>query len=301
MRIALPHDEVESSEFYKHIESEGMPEPRRMRQLLMWCGARALGDKPSFERQEGNARLAGMAVHKFSRGATAESGTAREIQSQLLKDFSTKSGLSNWFDRIESAPPATAPKANPKNLSNLAKIQDLEQQITRQVSHIPHVQPTYGSQLTSYSNRLQAESQTWQSLLRPPAESGLQVPILPSQPVVPSAIDSSLLTDPNQKAALSTLHSFVSDSQPSLTATTSSRIQKINQDLEFEVDKFATNVHALGAYKDAAERVAGETLSTAAETLERRDKEGLRRAVGEGVGDTSTRDILRGLSRVIER
>lgn len=71
---ALPHDEVESSEFYKHIESEGMPEPRRMRQLLMWCGARALGEKPSFEKEDGNARLAGMTSHKPSGSALLSQG-----------------------------------------------------------------------------------------------------------------------------------------------------------------------------------------------------------------------------------
>lgn len=54
-----------------------------MRQLLMWCGARALGDKPSFSSEDGNARLA-----------------AREIQSQLLKEFSTNSRMSDWFDRV---------------------------------------------------------------------------------------------------------------------------------------------------------------------------------------------------------
>lgn len=128
---ALPHDEVESSEFYKHIESEGLPEPRRMRQLLMWCGARALGEKPSFEKEDGNARLAGMTACHFSDDALADIGVAREIQSQLLKDFAAKSGLSNWFDRTESTPPPTVPKANPKNRSNLAKIQELEEQIAR--------------------------------------------------------------------------------------------------------------------------------------------------------------------------
>ena len=56
---ALPHDEVESSEFYKHIESDGLPEPRRMRQLLTWCGTRALGEKPSFSAEDSHARLAG--------------------------------------------------------------------------------------------------------------------------------------------------------------------------------------------------------------------------------------------------
>ena len=131
MTTALPHDEVESSEFYKHIEGDGMPEPRRMRQLLMWCGARALGEKPSFEKEDGNARLAGMKTRDFVMASLADCWTAREIQSQLLKDFAAKSGLSNWFDRRESTPPPLVPKANPKNLSNLAKIQELEQEIAR--------------------------------------------------------------------------------------------------------------------------------------------------------------------------
>lgn len=56
----MPHDEVKSSEFYKHIEANGLSEPRRMRQLLTWCGTRALGDKPSFSSADSHARLAGM-------------------------------------------------------------------------------------------------------------------------------------------------------------------------------------------------------------------------------------------------
>ena len=43
---AIPHRDVRTHEFYKHIEAEGLPEPRRMRQLLMWCGERALEEKP---------------------------------------------------------------------------------------------------------------------------------------------------------------------------------------------------------------------------------------------------------------
>ena len=60
-RTALPHDEVESSQFYKHIES-GLPEPRRMRQLLTWCGTRALADKPSFASEDSGAKLAGKSA-----------------------------------------------------------------------------------------------------------------------------------------------------------------------------------------------------------------------------------------------
>ena len=42
---AIPHREVDATEFYKHIEAEGLTEPRRMKQLLTWTGERALGEK----------------------------------------------------------------------------------------------------------------------------------------------------------------------------------------------------------------------------------------------------------------
>lgn len=44
---AIPHREVETSEFYKHIEAEGLSEPRRMKQVMTWTGERMLGEKPS--------------------------------------------------------------------------------------------------------------------------------------------------------------------------------------------------------------------------------------------------------------
>lgn len=56
---ALPHKEVDTADFYKHIASD-LPEPRRMRQLLIWCATRAMGDRPSGSRSEDeSARLAG--------------------------------------------------------------------------------------------------------------------------------------------------------------------------------------------------------------------------------------------------
>ncbi|KAL8786136.1 MAG: hypothetical protein Q9195_008340 [Heterodermia aff. obscurata] len=115
--VALPHEGVDTREYYKHIES-GLPEPRRMRQLLIWCGTRALGEKPSFSAEDSHAKLA-----------------AREIQQQLLKDFSVKSEFSDWFSRRESTPPPRTPRPNPKNLSNLSLIADLEQKIARYAPH----------------------------------------------------------------------------------------------------------------------------------------------------------------------
>ena len=56
---AIPHREVETTEFYKHIEAEGLMEPRRMKQLLTWCGERALSEKPPHGSSNSNAILGG--------------------------------------------------------------------------------------------------------------------------------------------------------------------------------------------------------------------------------------------------
>lgn len=56
---AIPHREVDPAEFYKHIEAEGLSEPRRMKQLLTWCGERALSEKPPLGSLNSNAILGG--------------------------------------------------------------------------------------------------------------------------------------------------------------------------------------------------------------------------------------------------
>lgn len=58
---ALPHREVGTADFYKHIADDGIPEPRKMRQLLIWCATRAIGEKPSggSNSDDQSARLAG--------------------------------------------------------------------------------------------------------------------------------------------------------------------------------------------------------------------------------------------------
>jgi kinetochore protein Mis13/DSN1 len=114
---ALPHQEVEIPDFYKHIESEGLPEPRRMRQLLTWCATRAMGEKSAGgEFEDQSARMA-----------------ARVIQEELLKDLANRSEMSDWFSR-EDAPVPLKPletRPNPKNEHNAATIKDLEEQIAK--------------------------------------------------------------------------------------------------------------------------------------------------------------------------
>ena len=54
------------------------------------------------------------------------------------------------------------------------------------------------------------------------------------------------------------------------------------------------------SFKNTAEQLADDALAKAADILERRDKEGTKRAVGDA-GGTNMRNVLRGLSRIIDR
>ncbi|KAK8050511.1 Mis12-Mtw1 protein family-domain-containing protein [Apiospora phragmitis] len=103
---AIPHREVAPSEFYKHIEAEGLSEPRRMKQLLTWCGERALSSKPPLGNPNSNAILG-----------------ARAIQDQLLKDFGSKSEFSDWFTREDAPRPPAIEKPNPGISSTRRRLQ----------------------------------------------------------------------------------------------------------------------------------------------------------------------------------
>ncbi|KAH6609718.1 hypothetical protein Trco_003064 [Trichoderma cornu-damae] len=107
-QAAIPHREVSTSEFYKHIEAD-LLEPRRMKQLLIWCGERALSAKP--------------------RG-TLNSGAV--LGDQLLKDFASKSEFSDWFNREDNAPKAPVIlKPNPRNAELDEKLAILEAKVKR--------------------------------------------------------------------------------------------------------------------------------------------------------------------------
>lgn len=56
---AIPHSEVDTVDFYKHIEASGLSEPRRMRLLLTWCAERAVIEKPALGRRDASVILGG--------------------------------------------------------------------------------------------------------------------------------------------------------------------------------------------------------------------------------------------------
>jgi len=104
-----------------------------MKQLLTWCGSRALPAKPSGDVKNANAIMA-----------------ARAIQQELIDDFASKPELSDWFSRVrgwasvryefgliviqeETAPPPVVKKPNPQNEMNKAKLEELEDEVKRYV------------------------------------------------------------------------------------------------------------------------------------------------------------------------
>ncbi|KAI9767753.1 MAG: hypothetical protein M1840_005434 [Geoglossum simile] len=246
---AVPHTEVDVKDFYKHISEDGLSEPRRMKQLLTWCGTRALGEKPSYSSDDGNARLA-----------------ARVIQEELLKDFSTRSNMSDWFNREDNNPGVIVKKPNPQNASNAAKIQALEAQL----------------------QRIEEEKSVWLALQNiDPASSDPPLPTDPDE--ILSEVDSEAL-DTEQATILASLREG-----SSIAASAENRLKRIASTLEFTVDQLADGLHKLGQYHEAADRMAGRVLALAAERLDQREKATLKAA---GTENMPLQDILRSLARI---
>ncbi|KAF1944025.1 hypothetical protein EJ02DRAFT_501795 [Clathrospora elynae] len=274
MSNALPHPKVEVPDFYKYIE-QSLPEPRRMKQLLTWCGSRALPEKPSGDVKNANAIMA-----------------ARAIQQELIDDFAGKPELSDWFSREETAPPPVVKKPNPQNEKNKDTLQELEEEV----------------------KRLEEEKAAWEALASssksmppPPAPS-----INYSTPTL-SSIDASLL-DPAQAAILTSLQlqpqsqpqpQSQSQQQPqppssAFTFTSPTALQThlsaLSSALEPSIDLFADGVHRIEQYRSTAERVADRVLGTASQRLEERERAVKARVGAEGIG---VGDVLRGLAGVL--
>ncbi|KAJ5155081.1 Mtw1 kinetochore complex DSN1 [Penicillium coprophilum] len=266
---ALPHREVGTADFYKHIADDGIPEPRRMRQLLIWCATRALGEKPSggSNSDDQSARLA-----------------ARVIQEELLQDFSSNSELSNWLGREDLNPPAVVvKKPNPRNVQNTDKIKELEE----------HIQ------------KLHKERQSLNALLRQPVIPTVKAKPQPdnqqkdkhsSRISQREEIDPSLL-DPSQQAILESLNPLYQPSgrepsTPSLTrppitpSAVSAQLSRITSGLAPTLDAFAAGVHDIELYRASADTVSSRILRICSQRLEERDAQNTQRRLAmEGIDD----------------
>ncbi|KAI0205933.1 Mis12-Mtw1 protein family-domain-containing protein [Astrocystis sublimbata] len=231
---AIPHREVDASQFYKHIEADGLTEPRRMKQLLTWCGERSLAEKPPLGSSNTNAILG-----------------ARAIQDQLLKDFSSQAEFSNWFAREEvpSAPrPPPIVKPNPRNMEHDKHIVTLEERI----------------------KRLKAEKKKWQSLKQKPPE----LPLLFDSPEPgpnQSLPDASCL-DPEDAQILASLSTPSAPMIKSLIPITQTRLKDLQKSLEFNIDRLVDSVHKIEQRMETASRQAEMVSGLAASRLKEREE-----------------------------
>ncbi|RYP40064.1 hypothetical protein DL766_000088 [Monosporascus sp. MC13-8B] len=266
---AIPHREVDPAEFYKHIEADGPSEPRRMKQLLTWCGERALAQKPRLGSLNSNAVLG-----------------ARAIQDQLLKDFSSKSEFSDWFAREDVPRPPAIVKPNPRNVEHDEKIVQLEERI----------------------KRLKEEKKTWQSLKKhlppelpplfpspPPAPSATPETSSSTQQQQRLPIPDASLLDPDEAEMLSSLTESTG-ALSLLERRTRDRVRALRARLEFRVDRLADGVHKAERRVAAAGRQADQVLAFSAARLRTREQKEKEAA---GTAHMPVMEVLRSLGRIL--
>ncbi|PNS16623.1 hypothetical protein CAC42_4587 [Sphaceloma murrayae] len=273
---AIPHTEVATADFYKHI-SQDLIEPRRMKQLLVWCGSRALGEK----RIEGETAEEGQARH-----------AARTIQEELLAAFAARNDLSNWFDRPDEATGSVSliKKPNPRNVQNVAKLAELEAELVR----------------------LRSEKASWDSLLESvPSAASEPAPApstTPPPPLDPATINPALLS-PSQAQILTSLITPLSPqvSAPSqqppqpIDEQVQSRLAASAKDLHFKLDLYYDSLHRLEQFVETADKVADKVLEKTAERLEEREKERQARGEREHGGKVGQMETLRALGRAMNK
>lgn len=292
-QAAIPHREVDAAEFYKHIEAEGLPEPRRMKQLLMWCGERALAAKPPHGTPDANAMLGGT-WRAGSGRRRADGAAARAIQDQLLKDFASRSEFSDWFSRDKAAPEpgprAAARKPNPRNLELDEKMASLEGKISRWVP-ADTSSPEARWWLTT-GRRLQEEKKAWLAIGKPPPEEAPlwaddegEAVTLPDFDLL-DADEGKIrgdLADEGRRAAAA-------------RAETEGRLRRIQASLELEVDQLADNVHKLEQRVRVAGKEADGLLRLSAARLRAREQRERTRA---GTRELPMMEVLRSLSGIL--
>jgi kinetochore protein Mis13/DSN1 len=216
---------------------------------------------------------------------------ARVIQEELSIDLISNGLLSDWFSRDESVTPQIPlkKKANPRNIANAAKAEELERELERYGRHAVNL----CSRMLTNQCRLKRERAEWDEVVQSAASATSQAEECQSigdggvSPLRPDLLDSP------QRAIFERLDCNTADfsTEPDAIQT---RLRTISDDLEFTVDMFAHGVHALSTTRDTADRVAEKSLKDAADALEERERQ--RAASGKSLDQMN---VLRGLARIL--
>ncbi|KAJ8100100.1 Mis12-Mtw1 protein family-domain-containing protein [Lipomyces tetrasporus] len=111
--VAVPHADISSEDFYKHLDSD-LPDPHRMKQLLTWCAHRSMETKD-------------LAKERWAHSPAA--AIARVIEEQLLRDLTDGKISTSWWNRPDDEDRLKKP--NPQNIANLAKIDEFKKRLER--------------------------------------------------------------------------------------------------------------------------------------------------------------------------
>ncbi|KAL7754185.1 hypothetical protein RI367_000166 [Sorochytrium milnesiophthora] len=117
-QIVLPHPAVQPSEYYKHISAD-LPDPVRMRTLLVLCGRKARIEPPSADTDEDSAS-------KKTKWAVAS------VQQALLRALNSGGIDLSWYQNAAFAASTTKTiKEHPVNKVNKGQEQRLLSEIAR--------------------------------------------------------------------------------------------------------------------------------------------------------------------------
>ncbi|WWC90557.1 uncharacterized protein L201_005493 [Kwoniella dendrophila CBS 6074] len=114
--ITMPHKNVDSKLFYRHIPSS-YPEPIKARMLLVWCADRALQE--SLHVSSSSKRDKGKGKAKQDEGRTEEGDKMlNEIMDEFVREMNRGGVDTSVFGVPGQEPTVTGLKPHPRNVSN---------------------------------------------------------------------------------------------------------------------------------------------------------------------------------------
>lgn len=226
--VAVPHSEVSPKDFYKHLDAD-MPEPHRMKQLLLWSLKRVM------ETQEETYKQI-----KLNPAISAEDSAAirvaRFIQEEIVRDVAEGRISTSWWNRPEDSDlTETVKKPNVQNVTNKRNYEAFEKRY----------------------NGLLKEQEQWKNKLEEVRKAASELSLPPS---LSSNSHSNSAAIPELEILKE--YPILGQSQPdNSTSATLGRLQTSLNEMEQEVDRLDDFTHRAGAVSKAATIFSANQMS----------------------------------------
>lgn len=162
---AQPHASVSDSSFYKHIDCE-LPEPERLRQLLVWAAGRAVRRLSSPSSSSPSTEPSHLAINKSSGGhgkdppvlSDDQKEVVRVVQEDFIRMLAEKKINLSVYTR-DRTPSGSRLRPNEQNVKNQARQVTFQQHIDRYVQCILIAHDSFIVMI-----RAQAEAEAWKQV-----------------------------------------------------------------------------------------------------------------------------------------